>query len=707
MFTTEQKKTIIYTLVVSIMASLFFSAIVVIKFIPRGEQGFAPSSGYSVTIASPLTVSTTTIAVSSVVDDDSVTLALSASNKGYFTIDPGQTDVERIVCTGVDTNTTSLTGCTRGLASSGSSETGSASRASTHDVGSRIIMTNTAQFFSNYMNLWDDQTATGTKTFISLPKVPQTTPTDDAEVASWGIITAVALQGAATSTESIAGICELSTRLEMASSTDKGFNSPLCNQAKYASDNTRGFDEMVSQVTGGSDQAATSSATILAQTFKTTATTTRITRISLSLKRVLSPAALIFVKIFEVDGNNKPTGSSLGTIGTNATSNFTTSYITYDFDTNNINVSPNTTYAVQWSGSILGSGNYLDSEYSNTNIYSDGNYLISYDTGSTWTASTTADFVFKVYSNIPSSDNTIIISDSDGKLDMSWFDFSENYDFLANISILGNLEVTGSAIFSGKFEANRTMTAIIDDAIDGSGTPKIVAFHTNTDFVVIADANNASSTRAFGFITTNAIASSSPNITVSGVLSGFTGLTINAEYYLSDAAGTISTTQGTRIIPIGSAISSTEILLNWGVKKYIVALSVSGQSDSASQGDVATSTRYIGFEPSSVRFKINGLMQGTNSSNSFWDIICNGKSTTCYYTGVTYYNNTSAENRQEVFSTGSAFAGANPGGTNSGHHTLNITTVDDEKIVFTDVYTTKNNTGVTSSWTVYAEITGY
>ena len=201
-----------------LFSSTIISLLVVKNFSPR-NVGFSPSSGYNETIASPLNSSTSTIAVSSIDDADGVELALSSSNKGYFTIDPGQTDAERVVCTGVDSVTTSLTGCTRGLASSGSSETGSASLASTHDVGSKIIMTNIAQFFGNYINIWDDQTKAGVMTFSSLPKVPTTSPTDGSEVASWDIITSLINQGAATSTPDKAGIGKLGTGSQIASST--------------------------------------------------------------------------------------------------------------------------------------------------------------------------------------------------------------------------------------------------------------------------------------------------------------------------------------------------------------------------------------------------------------------------------------------------------------------------------------------------------
>lgn len=55
----------------------------------------------------------------------------------------------------------------------------------------------------------------------------------------------------------------------------------------------------------------------------------------------------------------------------------------------------------------------------------------------------------------------------------------------------------------------------------------------------------------------NAIAN---GVHLQGKLAGFTGLTANAIYYLSDTAGAITTTPGTKEVTVGIAISTTELL---------------------------------------------------------------------------------------------------------------------------------------------------
>lgn len=53
--------------------------------------------------------------------------------------------------------------------------------------------------------------------------------------------------------------------------------------------------------------------------------------------------------------------------------------------------------------------------------------------------------------------------------------------------------------------------------------------------------------------------STSVPVQISGVLPGFTGLTIGSKYYVSDTPGVISATPGTTSLPVGIAVSSTEL----------------------------------------------------------------------------------------------------------------------------------------------------
>ena len=52
------------------------------------------------------------------------------------------------------------------------------------------------------------------------------------------------------------------------------------------------------------------------------------------------------------------------------------------------------------------------------------------------------------------------------------------------------------------------------------------------------------------------------SVVLVGIVSGFTGLTPNSTYYVQDTIGTIGTTPGSTSIPVGVAISTTEILID-------------------------------------------------------------------------------------------------------------------------------------------------
>jgi len=203
---------------------------------------------------------------------------------------------------------------------------------------------------------------------------------------------------------------------------------------------------------------------------------------------------------------------------------------------------------------------------------------------------------------------SIPVTGTDGKLDQSFLDFTENFNFTSTTTITGNayLNISG------------TSSLIIDLAINGSATPQAVAIATTTGYVVKADANDITAVRVFGFITSNAGASSTPYIQTAGIVRGFSGLTKGTQYFVSDTAGSVSSTQSTTtIIPIGQAISATEILLNFGRKTASATV-----NHSAADGATENTTITVGFAPSviiadySLEMDLNGvayLSKGTAS----------------------------------------------------------------------------------------------
>jgi hypothetical protein len=147
------------------------------------------------------------------------------------------------------------------------------------------------------------------------------------------------------------------------------------------------------------------------------------------------------------------------------------------------------------------------------------------------------------------------------------------------------------------------------EAINGSTTPQAVCIKSSDGLLYKADANDSTLTMFVGFVTTNASISTTPTVTTSGILSGFTGLTQNAGYYVSDTAGGISTTQSTTCaIPVGNAISTTQIQIRPG--RRVATGSISHGSAAAGTQDVTTT---IGFRPTKITLGVSAAVTGSTS----------------------------------------------------------------------------------------------
>lgn len=129
--------------------------------------GFSVVSRYKTTLSSSMTATQSTIPVSSVTtfDGTTLTMALLGGVEVFFTVEPGSSKEEIIRCTGI--SGTSWTGCTRGLAFSGSSKASVAANRKTHNAGSVVVMSNTHYVFENFLDIDSDKTASGTIKFAN------------------------------------------------------------------------------------------------------------------------------------------------------------------------------------------------------------------------------------------------------------------------------------------------------------------------------------------------------------------------------------------------------------------------------------------------------------------------------------------------------------------------------------------------------------
>ena len=207
----------------------------------EGMLGFSVASGYKEVLSASMTATQTTVPVVSMVlpDDHTLTMA-DLGDKVFLTLEPSSSKKKEIVmCTGISGS--NWTGCTRGLAFYGTSTASVADNREKHSSGSIVIMSNVHYVYDELMDKDTTETITGDKTFSgtvdfsdTIPTMPTTAPTTDDQVASKSYVDGVAIAGAATSTETTAGIGELATATEQANNTFSATN-PTFLSTKYSS----------------------------------------------------------------------------------------------------------------------------------------------------------------------------------------------------------------------------------------------------------------------------------------------------------------------------------------------------------------------------------------------------------------------------------------------------------------------------------------
>jgi len=125
---------------------------------------------------------------------------------------------------------------------------------------------------------------------------------------------------------------------------------------------------------------------------------------------------------------------------------------------------------------------------------------------------------------------------------------------------------------------NNTAGQGTNSSADSGGTwsaanGKVVFMVTEIDTVAgrvyTADADAVSKLDYFGFFTSSGNAGDSISVQTDGVVSGLSGLTAGTRYYASDTAGSLSSTMGTYEVPLGIAVSTTELLIEKPGTNYI------------------------------------------------------------------------------------------------------------------------------------------
>lgn len=161
------------------------------------------------------------------------------SDTFYVTLEPGNRKKQEIIaCTTVTQNAggdATLSGCSRGM-SPITPYTASSTLQFTHGGGTQVIFSDPPQLFREYASKENTETVSGAWTFSTYPKFTDSTLCSDSEeLCSKRYVDSVAIAGSPLATETVQGISELATQIEMASSTPWGALFPHVIQSQYAS----------------------------------------------------------------------------------------------------------------------------------------------------------------------------------------------------------------------------------------------------------------------------------------------------------------------------------------------------------------------------------------------------------------------------------------------------------------------------------------
>jgi hypothetical protein len=178
-----------------------------------------------------------------------------------------------------------------------------------------------------------------------------------------------------------------------------------------------------------------------------------LTVVSLYVSKTGSPAGDFIVSIRQTSGG-VPTGSDLVNASITASS-ISTSATWYNF-TMNIVLNASTLYAIVARCPNGDANNYVSWYENSNNPYADGTYVTSSNSGSTWSAYSNNDFVFKVYgfavtpatltfSNTISSVNYVKVND------VPWTDYTYSGNTLTvnKLNNIGTYNIEASADIGG------------------------------------------------------------------------------------------------------------------------------------------------------------------------------------------------------------------------------------------------------------------
>ena len=169
-----------------------------------------------------------------------------------------------------------------------------------------------------------------------------------------------------------------------------------------------------------------------------------------------------------------------------------------------------------------------------------------------------------------------------------------------NTYILTNPQVasstfTATTTFTGNMIGTKIMaSSTAGSTITGNTLPQPVSLSTSTNRINPADANDYMYFDNFyGFAVQSGASGASILVQTDGVVSGFSGLTAGATYYVQDAVGTIGTSVGTYEMKVGVAISTTEIKIERGDGEYLGSVGYTGSFANTTSCQMTATSTYM------------------------------------------------------------------------------------------------------------------
>lgn len=178
--------------------------------------GFSVVTNYRTTLQSSMSATQANVPVSSITTFDGTVLTMDLlGSKVFLTIEPGSVREDITMCTAITSG--QFSGCTRGLAFSGTSTISVANNRKAHNAGSTVVMSNVHYVYEQYIDLEKDQSAGGQKTFTSstfftasttfgvLPISVTSTPVNPGDLITFNYLSSVTSTGCSNASNLVRG----------------------------------------------------------------------------------------------------------------------------------------------------------------------------------------------------------------------------------------------------------------------------------------------------------------------------------------------------------------------------------------------------------------------------------------------------------------------------------------------------------------------